>query len=48
MKRNHLNVKLLRGYGISITKKDNKITLKNGNMKPQENLNQLQVVSLLD
>jgi CRISPR-associated protein Cas1 len=29
-KRNHYNVKLLRGYGISISLKDNKINLKNG------------------
>lgn len=28
--RNHYNVKLLRGYGISINLKDNKINLKNG------------------
>jgi CRISPR-associated protein Cas1 len=28
--RNHYNVKLLRGYGISISVKDNKIILKNG------------------
>jgi len=28
--RNHYNVKLLRGYGISINTKDNKIILKNG------------------
>ncbi len=29
-KRNHYNVKLLRGYGISINVKDNKLILKNG------------------
>jgi CRISPR-associated protein Cas1 len=29
-KRNHYNVKLLRGYGVSINLKDNKIILKNG------------------
>jgi len=29
-KKNHYNVKLLRGYGVSITLKDNKISLKNG------------------
>lgn len=29
-KQNHYNVKLLRGYGVSITLKDNKIHLKNG------------------
>lgn len=28
--RNHYNIKLLRGYGISINLKDNKIILKNG------------------
>jgi CRISPR-associated protein Cas1 len=28
--RNHYNVKLLRGYGISINVKDNQIILKNG------------------
>lgn len=28
--RNHYNVKLLRGYGISINLKDNKLILKNG------------------
>jgi CRISPR-associated protein Cas1 len=28
--RNHYNVKLLRGYGISINVKDNKLILKNG------------------
>lgn len=28
--RNHYNVKLLRGYVISINLKDNKINLKNG------------------
>ncbi len=29
-KKNHYNVKLLRGYGVSISLKDNKIHLKNG------------------
>ena len=29
-RKNHYNVKLLRGYGVSITLKDNKISLKNG------------------
>ena len=29
-KRNHYNVKLLRGYGISISLKNSKIILKNG------------------
>ncbi len=29
-KKNHYNVKLLRGYGVSINLKDNKIILKNG------------------
>jgi hypothetical protein len=29
-KRNHYNVKLLRGYGVSINLKDNRIILKNG------------------
>jgi len=29
-KKNHYNVKLLRGYGISINLKNNKIILKNG------------------
>lgn len=29
-KQNHYNVKLLRGYGVSINLKDNKIILKNG------------------
>ena len=29
-KRNHYNVKLLRGYGVSITLKNSKIILKNG------------------
>jgi len=28
--RNHYNVKLLRGYGISINVKDNRLILKNG------------------
>lgn len=28
--RNHYNVKLLRGYGVSISLKDSKIILKNG------------------
>lgn len=28
-KRNHYNIKLLRGYGVSINFKDNKIILKN-------------------
>lgn len=28
--RNHYNVKLLRGYGISINTKDNQLILKNG------------------
>ena len=30
LKRNHYNVKLLRGYGVSISLKDSKIILKNG------------------
>lgn len=29
-RKNHYNVKLLRGYGVSITLKDNKISLRNG------------------
>ncbi|MEO9278032.1 MAG: hypothetical protein ABI340_09680 [Nitrososphaera sp.] len=29
-KQNHYNVKLLRGYGVSINLKNNKIILKNG------------------
>ena len=29
-KRNHYNVKLLRGYGVSISMKNSKIILKNG------------------
>ena len=29
-KKNHYNVKLLRGYGVSISLKENKIHLKNG------------------
>jgi CRISPR-associated protein Cas1 len=29
-KHNHYNIKLLRGYGVSINLKDNKIVLKNG------------------
>ncbi len=29
-KRNHYNVKLLRGYGVSIILKDNRVALKNG------------------
>jgi CRISPR-associated protein Cas1 len=29
-KKNHYNVKLLRGYGVSINLKDNRIILKNG------------------
>jgi len=29
-KQNHYNVKLLRGYGVSISLKDNKISLRNG------------------
>ena len=29
-KNNHYNVKLLRGYGVSINLKDNRIILKNG------------------
>ena len=29
-RKNHYNVKLLRGYGVSISLKDNKINLKNG------------------
>jgi len=29
-KQNHYNVKLLRGYGVSINLKDNRIILKNG------------------
>ena len=29
-KKNHYNVKLLRGYDVSINLKDNKIILKNG------------------
>lgn len=29
-KKNHYNVKLLRGYGVSINLKDNKIILKDG------------------
>jgi len=29
-KRNHYNIKLLRGYGVSINIKNNKIILKNG------------------
>ena len=29
-KRNHYNVKLLRGYGISINLKNNHLVLKNG------------------
>ena len=29
-KKNHYNVKLLRGYGISINLKDNKVILKDG------------------
>lgn len=29
-KRNHYNVKFLRGYGVSISLKDSKIILKNG------------------
>jgi CRISPR-associated protein Cas1 len=29
-KRNHYNVKLLRGYGVSITLKNSKIILKDG------------------
>ena len=29
-KRNHYNVKLLRGYGVSINVKDNRLILKNG------------------
>ncbi|VVC05922.1 Uncharacterised protein [uncultured archaeon] len=29
-KKNHYNIKLLRGYGVSINLKDNKIILKNG------------------
>jgi len=29
-KRNHYNVKLLRGYGVSISLKNSKIILKNG------------------
>jgi len=29
-KKNHYNVKLLRGYGVSINLKDNKVILKNG------------------
>lgn len=28
--KNHYNVKLLRGYGVAISLKDNKITLKDG------------------
>lgn len=28
--KNHYNVKLLRGYGVAISLKDNKITLRNG------------------
>jgi len=28
--KNHYNVKLLHGYGVSINLKDNKIILKNG------------------
>lgn len=28
--RNHYNVKLLRGYGVSINLKDNHLVLKNG------------------
>ena len=28
-KKNHYNVKLLRGYGVSINLKDNKVILKN-------------------
>jgi CRISPR-associated protein Cas1 len=28
--KNHYNVKLLRGYGVSINLKDNRIILKNG------------------
>lgn len=28
--RNHYNVKLLRGYGVSINVKDNQLILKNG------------------
>jgi len=30
VKRNHYNVKLLRGYGVSISLKNSKIILKNG------------------
>jgi CRISP-associated protein Cas1 len=29
-KQNHYNVKLLRGYGVSINLKDDRIILKNG------------------
>lgn len=29
-KKNHYNIKLLRGYGVSINLKDNRIILKNG------------------
>jgi len=29
-KKSHYNVKLLRGYGVSINLKDNKLILKNG------------------
>ena len=29
-KKNHYNVKLLRGYGVSISLKNSKIILKNG------------------
>lgn len=29
-KRNHYNVKLLRGYGVSISLKNSKVILKNG------------------
>ena len=29
-KTNHYNIKLLRGYGVSITLKDNNISLRNG------------------
>src|SRR5437763_17161485 len=30
VKKNHYNVKLLRGYGVSINLKDNQVILKNG------------------
>ena len=29
-RRNHFNVKFLRGYGISVNLKENKLVLKNG------------------